>query len=63
MEAALVGALSVFRLDPSVALAFALIVHLIQYLLTGVIGAYALARDGETLSGLYRRVRGLKKEE
>jgi uncharacterized protein (TIRG00374 family) len=63
MEAALVGALSVFRLDPSVALAFALIVHLIQYLLTGVIGVYALARDGETLAGLYRRVRGLKKEE
>jgi uncharacterized protein (TIRG00374 family) len=63
MELSLVGALSIFNLNPSVALAFALTTHLVQYLTTGVLGAYGLSRDGETLSGLYRRVRRLKKEE
>jgi uncharacterized protein (TIRG00374 family) len=57
MEASLVGALSVFGLDPSVALAFALTAHLIHYFTTGAIGAYALVKDGESLTGLYRRVR------
>ena len=59
LEAALVGALSLFNLNPSVSLAFALTVHLTQYLTTGVLGAYALSKDGETLSGLYRSARSL----
>jgi glycosyltransferase 2 family protein len=59
MEAAIVGALSLFNLDPSVALAFALTTHVIQYLLTGVLGAYGLSRDGETLRGLYQSARGM----
>jgi uncharacterized protein (TIRG00374 family) len=63
MEASLVGALSVFGLDPSVALAFALTAHLLHYFTTGVIGAYALVKDGESLSGLYRRVRERMKIE
>jgi glycosyltransferase 2 family protein len=59
MEAALVGALSLFGLDPSVSLAFAITVHIIQILVTGLLGSYALSKDGETLSGLYRSARGL----
>jgi glycosyltransferase 2 family protein len=59
MEAAIVGALSLFNLDPSVALAFALTIHVMQYLLTGILGAYGLARDGETLRGLYQSARGM----
>jgi glycosyltransferase 2 family protein len=59
MEAAIVGALSLFNLDLSVALAFALTVHIMQYLLTGVLGAYGLARDGETIRGLYQSARGM----
>jgi glycosyltransferase 2 family protein len=59
LEAALVGALSLFGLNPSVALAFAITVHIIQILMTSLLGSYALARDGETLSGLYRSARGL----
>lgn len=57
LEVSIVGSLSLFGLDPTVALAFAITVHLIQYLVTGVLGAYALAKDGETLFGLYRRIR------
>ena len=63
MELSLVGALSIFGLNPSTALAFALTSHFIQYLTTGVIGIYALAKDGESLAGLYHRVRGIKKDE
>jgi uncharacterized protein (TIRG00374 family) len=57
LELSLVGALSIFGIDPSVALAFALTAHVINYLSTGIPGAYALARDGESLTGLYSRVR------
>jgi hypothetical protein len=55
LELALVGALAVFGLDSSAALAFAITAHVIQYLWTGLLGAYALGREGETLAGLYRR--------
>lgn len=57
MELSLVGALSLFDLDASVALAFAITAHLFNYLVTGVLGAYALARDGETLLSLFERLR------
>ncbi len=61
-EAAIVGALSLFGVDASVALAAAITAHLLQYLVTGVLGVYALVRDGESLTGLYRRVRGIQPE-
>jgi uncharacterized protein (TIRG00374 family) len=57
MELSLVGALAVFGLNPSISLAFALSSHLLQYLTTGLIGAYGLARDGESLVDLYRKLR------
>jgi len=55
LELAMVGALSAFNLDPSTALAAALTSHLTNYLVTGVLGAFALARDGLTLSGVFRQ--------
>jgi uncharacterized protein (TIRG00374 family) len=62
-ELAMVGALSAFGLDPSTSLAAALTTHLANYLITGLLGVYALAQDGETLSGLYRRVRQLPQSQ
>jgi glycosyltransferase 2 family protein len=59
MEAAIVGALSLFYVDPSAALAFALTVHIMQYLLTGMLGAYGLAQDGETIRGIYQSARSM----
>jgi uncharacterized protein (TIRG00374 family) len=56
MEIAIVGALSAFKLDPSVSLAAALTAHFINYLVTGILGLYALAHDGLNLTGLYRDV-------
>ena len=61
LEISLVGALSLFGVDPSTALAFALTAHLLNYVVTGTIGAYALTLDGESLSHLYQRVRGISK--
>jgi glycosyltransferase 2 family protein len=57
-ELSTVASLSLFNLDPSVALAYALTVHFSNYLVTGVLGAYAFARDGESLLGVFQRLRG-----
>ncbi len=62
-EAAMVGALGIFGKDPSTALALAITGHLLQYLVTGILGAYGLARDGESLTGLYRRIRRIQPVE
>lgn len=62
LELSLVGALAVFGLNPSTALAFALLLHTIQYILTGIIGAYALTRDGDSLAGIYHRLQALRNQ-
>ena len=56
-ELVVVGALSVIGLDPAKALAMALVTHSANYVLTGILGAYGLAQDGETITGLYHRLR------
>lgn len=56
MELSLVAALSLFGLDPSISLAAALTAHLTNYIVTGVIGIYALVQDGLTLTGLFKQV-------
>lgn len=59
LEIAIMGALSVFNVDPSVALAAALTAHLTNYFVTGIIGAYAFLKDGLSLAGVFRDVRNL----
>lgn len=58
-EAVVLGALSVFGVNSALILAFALTAHMIQYLVTGVLGIYALGQDGESLLHLYSQVRRL----
>jgi uncharacterized protein (TIRG00374 family) len=60
-EGAVVGALAVFNLDSSNALAYAFTMHFWNYLITGLLGSYALARDGESILHLYDRVRKVRK--
>ena len=62
-EAALGGALTLLSGDQSTALAAALTAHLIGYIINGVLGTYALSREGETLMGVYRQLRNRQKEE
>lgn len=59
-EAAVVGALSLLGQDVSSALAMAFTSHLLQIVITGVLGAVALARDGQSLSDLYHKVGRLR---
>ncbi len=48
---------AVFGVSSSIALAYAIIVHMMSFLLNGLLGAYGLGKDGESLSDLYARVR------
>ena len=59
----MVGALAVFGLDASTSLALALTAHLSNYLISGIIGSYALARDGESLTGLYQSVKSINSQK
>jgi uncharacterized protein (TIRG00374 family) len=56
-EGSVVFALSLFGQDASTSLALAFTLHLIQIGVTGVLGAIALARDGESLAGLYQKLK------
>lgn len=60
LELALVGGLSLFGAEPSTALGCAITIHFFQYLTTGLLGAYGLAQDGESLGSLYHSVRNLR---
>jgi uncharacterized protein (TIRG00374 family) len=55
-EGAFGGALSLLSGDRSTSLAVALTSHLLSYLSTIVLGGYALSREGQTLSGIYRQL-------
>jgi uncharacterized protein (TIRG00374 family) len=61
-EAVLVGALVVFGLEASLATAFAISMHIISYLVTGLIGGYGLYKDGESLSSMYMKLGKMKSE-
>jgi hypothetical protein len=56
-EAVQVGALSVFGVEGSTALAFAVIAHSLYFIITVSFGAVGLARDGLTLGDVYRELR------
>jgi glycosyltransferase 2 family protein len=58
-EFSVVAALSVFKVNSSLALSYALVYHLIFFGLTSVIGAVALAREGESLTHLVRMAQTL----
>ena len=61
-EAVVVAALAIFGVDAAPALAMAITAHLAQYLLVGVLGSIGLARDGQSLVGLYGRLRRISQE-
>jgi uncharacterized protein (TIRG00374 family) len=57
IEAAWVGALTTFGIQSSTALAYAISSHLLNIVVTGVIGGYGLVREGDSISELYRQLR------
>lgn len=56
LETALVGALSLFGVDPSVALAYAVVAHVIYFVITGLIGIFGFWQQGESLGGVYQKL-------
>jgi hypothetical protein len=56
-EAAMAGALSILGVPPGEALAIAIIAHLIHILFTGLIGTAALFQDGQSITGIYQRLK------
>lgn len=61
-ESALVAGLKLFNIDESVALAFALIMHISQFVLVAILGIYALYKDGHSFKNLYSQLINLKSQ-
>lgn len=59
-EVAMVGAFSLLGLPSSAGLAIALVSHLISITLTGLVGITGIFRDGESISGMYQKVRNVR---
>lgn len=55
-EAALAGALTLVTSDSARSLATAITSHVLAYLVSGVLGIYALSTEGKTLSGVYQEL-------
>ncbi|PKO07023.1 MAG: hypothetical protein CVU41_03790 [Chloroflexi bacterium HGW-Chloroflexi-3] len=55
-ESSIVAGLKLFNIDESIALAFALILHVSQFVLIGILGIYALSRDGYSLKNLFSQL-------
>jgi uncharacterized membrane protein YbhN (UPF0104 family) len=55
-EGAVAGALTLLTGDQSTSLAVALAARFFNYLTSGVMGGYALSREGETLTGIYQQL-------
>ena len=55
-EGVMGGALVLVTFDKARSFATAIIAHLLNYLITGVVGIYALSREGQTLSSVYQEL-------
>ena len=62
-EGAFGGALTLLSGDQSTSLAVAITARLYNYISTGVIGGIGLAREGETLSGIYQQLMNLRNKQ
>lgn len=56
LEGAVVAALSLFGVDPALALAYALVAHALYFVVTGVLGAWGFSQQGRSLGRVYQRL-------
>ncbi len=56
-EASMVAALTILKVNPAPALAYAILMHFIQFALTAVFGFWGLAREGKSLGNLWAEIR------
>jgi len=62
-EASVVGAFLLLNVDYATALAYALIVHSMQFTYSSILGVIGLITEGQSVSGLYRRAKMQKQDE
>jgi hypothetical protein len=56
LEGALVASLGVFGVDPSTALAYALVAHALYLVMTGIFGVIGFGQQGQSLGSVYRQL-------
>lgn len=56
LEGAIVAALSLFGVNASEALAFALMAHALYFVLTGLLGAIGFTQQGQSIGRIYRKL-------
>lgn len=61
-ESAIVAGLKMFNIDESLALVFALIMHISQFVLIGILGLYAISRDGYSFKNLFSQLAKFKEQ-
>lgn len=57
-EASMVAAISILGGNESTALAYAILMHFMQFLSSAIFGIWGLAREGQSLSTLYSKLQG-----
>lgn len=55
-ESSIVAGLKLFNIDESLALVFALVMHISQFVLIGLLGIYALSHDGYSFRNLFSQL-------
>jgi uncharacterized protein (TIRG00374 family) len=55
-EGVIVGALTLFGVDPAVSLAYAVVAHILYFVITGIIGVIAFWLQGESLGAVYNQL-------
>jgi uncharacterized protein (TIRG00374 family) len=56
LETALVGALSLFGVDAALALAYAVVAHVLYFVITGLLGVIGFWQQGASLGEVYRKL-------
>ncbi|MCL5428714.1 MAG: flippase-like domain-containing protein [Chloroflexi bacterium] len=55
-ESVLVGAMTLFGVDPAISLAYAVVAHILYFVVTGIIGIIGFWQQGESLGEVYRKL-------
>lgn len=60
-ETSIVAALKLFNINEEISLAYAILLHVTQFIVTAVIGLFALYRDGYSIKGLFSKLSDQKR--
>ena len=55
-EAVMVGAMSLFNVDPAISLSYAVVAHILYFVITGIIGIIGFWQQGESLGSIYNQL-------